>query len=56
MDAGRRIDILEKRLDEALATSRREARADFRLLLGVLMTLMLVVTILGFAAIIAATS
>jgi hypothetical protein len=54
MDAGRRIDTLEKRLDEALATTRREARADFRLLLGILMTLLLVVTILGLAAIIVA--
>jgi hypothetical protein len=56
MDAGRRIDRLEKRVDEDLAALRREARADFRLLLGALFALMLVATILGFAAIIAATS
>ncbi|HEX3361753.1 MAG TPA: hypothetical protein VHS74_12235 [Solirubrobacterales bacterium] len=51
-----RIDRFEKRVDEELANARREARADFRLLLGALVALMLVVAILGFTAIIAAGS
>ncbi len=43
-------------MEEDLAFVRREARADFRLLLGALIAVMLVVAILGFAAIIAAGS
>jgi hypothetical protein len=51
----RQIDRLEKRLDESLDLMRREARADFRLLLGALFTVLFAVVILGFAAVIAAT-
>jgi hypothetical protein len=56
MNEQRRIDYLEKRVDEGFAAVRNEARADFRLLLLALSVLMLAVMILGFAAIIAAES
>jgi hypothetical protein len=51
----RQIERLERRLDEELSWMRREARADFRLLLGALFTVLFAVMILGFAAVIAAT-
>jgi hypothetical protein len=56
MDAHRRIDRLEERVEEGLAAGRREERADFRLLLLALFALILAVAILGFAAIVAAGS
>jgi hypothetical protein len=46
----RRIDRLEKKMDDGFAELRSEARADFRLLLGVLLA-MFMTTILGFAGI-----
>ena len=52
----KRIDRLEERIDDGFAAVRNEARGDFRLLLAALLVLMLAVMILGFAAIIAASS
>ena len=55
------MDRLETRMDGGFGEMRREfttvrseARADFRLLLGALVTVMFVAMILGFAAVIAA--
>jgi hypothetical protein len=56
MNEQRRIDRLEERVDDGFTTARREARADFRLLLVAFAVLMLAVMILGFAAIVAAGS
>jgi hypothetical protein len=46
-----RFDRLEKKVDDGFAAVRNEARADFRLLLGVLLA-MFMTMILGFAGII----
>ncbi|HVW46614.1 MAG TPA: hypothetical protein VHA76_06155 [Solirubrobacterales bacterium] len=46
----KQIDRLEKKVDEGFAEVRREAHADFRLLLGVLLS-MFITMILGFAGI-----
>jgi hypothetical protein len=46
-----RFDRLEKKVDDGFAAVRSEARADFRLLLGVLLA-MFMTMILGFAGII----
>jgi hypothetical protein len=54
MGEERRIENLEKRVDEGLAAVRSEGRADFRFLVVGLSALMLAVLILGFAAVIAA--
>jgi hypothetical protein len=48
------IARLEKRIDEDLASIRKEARANFRFLVLALFTVMLATMILGFAAVIAA--
>jgi hypothetical protein len=56
MNEQRRIDRLEERVDDVLAAARREARADFRLLILAFAVLMLAVMILGFAANVAAGS
>jgi hypothetical protein len=54
---GQRIDRLERKVDDGFAATQREfaavrseARADFRLLLGILLTMFLAM-ILGFAGI-----
>jgi hypothetical protein len=46
-----KVDRMETKIDSGLATVRSESRADFRLLLGVQLS-MFVAMILGFAGII----
>lgn len=45
-----KVDRLETKMDDGFAAQRSESRADFRLLIGVLLTMYLTM-ILGFAAI-----
>lgn len=47
----RRIERLERKMDEGFAEIRAEAQADFRLLVG-LMLAMFMTMILGFAGIV----
>lgn len=49
----RRIERLETKVDEGFAAVRSEHRADFRTLLGIILS-MFMTMILGFAGIIAA--
>jgi tetrahydromethanopterin S-methyltransferase subunit G len=46
----KKVDRLERKMDDGFAAQRSEARADFRLLLGVLLGMYLTM-ILGFAGI-----
>ena len=46
----RKMDRIEQKMDEGFAPLRAESRADFRLLLGVLLA-MFMAMILGFAGI-----
>ena len=47
-----KVDRLETKIDTGLATVRNESRADFRLLLGVLLAMFLTM-LFGFAGIVA---
>jgi hypothetical protein len=49
----RRIERLEKKVDDGFEAVRSEARADFRTLLGIILS-MFMTMILGFAGILAA--
>jgi hypothetical protein len=48
-----KVDRLEEKMDNGFAAQRSESRADFRLLLGVLLS-MFMAMILGFAGILVA--
>jgi hypothetical protein len=46
----RKMDRIEQKMDDGFASLRAESRADFRLLLGVLLAMFMAMT-LGFAGI-----